>query len=79
MVPTHHRSDRPLTPHEKTQRIIYIIRQVMNVLFIILAIVGGVMYSGLVGGGNMVLQGGFIVIIAVVIKMGESILRLVNK
>lgn len=79
MLSVHHRSDRPLTPHEKTQRIIYIIRQVMNVLFIILAIVGGVMYSGLVGDGNTVLQGGFIVIVAVVIKMGESILRLVNK
>ncbi|MBR3522158.1 MAG: hypothetical protein IKN75_06550 [Prevotella sp.] len=79
MLSVHHRSDRPLTPHEKTQRIIYIIRQVMNVLFIILAIVGGVMYSGLVGGGNTVLRGGFIVIVAVVIKMGESILRLVNK
>ena len=79
MISVHHRSDRPLTPHGKTQRIIYIIRQVMNVLFIILAIVGAVMYSGLVGGGKMVMQGGFIVIIAVVIKMGESILRLVNK
>ncbi len=75
MISVHHRSDRPLTPHEKTQRIIYM----MNVLFIILAIVGALMYSGLVGDGKLVLQGGFIVIIAVVIKMGESILRLVNK
>lgn len=79
MISVHHRSGRPLTPHEKTQRIIYIIRQVMNVLFILLAIIGAVMYSGLVGGGNTTILGGFIIIIAVVIKMGESILRLVNK
>lgn len=80
MLSVHHRKEAVETAHERTQRIIYIIRQILNVLFILLGIIGCMMYSGLLGeADNMVLKGAIIAIIAVVMKMGECVLRFINR
>ena len=81
MPPVHHRKkDAGTIANERTHRVIFIIRQVLNILFIILAVIGGLMYSGLLGSDdNTVMNGAIIAIIAVVMKMGECVLRYINK
>ncbi len=62
--------------HERPHRnSVFIIRQVLNVVFMLLAVIGAVMYLGLLGDGNMEQMGIIVIIIAVCCKMAECMLR----
>lgn len=54
---------------------VFYIRQVLNVLFMLTAIVGAMMYCGVMGQGVIERQGIIVIIIAVSIKMAECMLR----
>ena len=71
----HHSHRRP----EKIHDINFKIRQVLNVLFMVVAIVGCLMYTGVLGGNDNEMKGAIVVIIAVLIKMAECMLRLLKK
>lgn len=62
-------------PSAGRQKVLFIIRQVLNILFMILGIIGAVMYSGIMGDGRIELMGGIIVIIAISMKMAECVIR----
>ena len=85
-IPTHRRGESAEDAEEKDRSsIVFKIRQVLNVGFIILGVIGGVMYSGLLRGTSCVnalggdekveMMGAIIAIIAVSMKMSECILR----
>ncbi|MDO4172039.1 MAG: hypothetical protein Q4E63_00075 [Prevotellaceae bacterium] len=60
----------------KTARgMVFHIRQVLNVLFMLTGIVGALMYAGVMGQGLVERQGIIVIIIAVSIKMAECMLR----
>lgn len=63
------------TKPEKKRDIVFYIRQVLNILFMLTAIVGALMYSGVFGEGVQTRQGIIVIIIAVSIKMAECMLR----
>ncbi len=63
------------TKPEKKRDIVFYIRQVLNILFMLTAIVGALMYSGVFGEGVETRQGIIVIIIAVSIKMAECMLR----
>lgn len=71
----HHSHRRP----EKIHDINFKIRQVLNVLFMVVAIVGCLMYTGVLGGNDNEMKGAIVVIIAVLIKMAECMIRLLKK
>ncbi|MBR1840146.1 MAG: hypothetical protein IJ782_06150 [Prevotella sp.] len=73
MQPRSHR--RP----EKIHDFNFKIRQVLNLLFMVIAIVGCLMYTGIIGGEDNEMKGAIVVIIAVLIKMGECMIRLLKK
>lgn len=60
---------------EKVRDTVFYIRQVLNILFMLTAIVGALMYSGVFGKGIETRQGIIVIIIAVSIKMAECMLR----
>ena len=64
---------------EKIHDINFKIRQVLNVLFMVIAIVGCLMYMGYIGGEENEMRGAIVVIIAVLIKMAECMIRLLKK
>ena len=56
---------------------VFKIRQILNVIFIILAIVGCLMYSGLLGGDERTeMQGAIVAVIAIAFKFAECMLRM---
>ncbi len=55
---------------------VFKIRQVLNALFMLLAVAGGVMYCGLLGEGVVEQMGVILIVIAVCIKMSECVLRI---
>lgn len=63
------------TKPAKARDIVFYIRQVLNILFMLTAIVGALMYSGVFGEGVKTRQGIIVIIIAVSIKMAECMLR----
>lgn len=71
----HHSHRRP----EKIHDINFKVRQVLNVLFMVVAIVGCLMYTGVLGGNDNEMKGAIVVIIAVLIKMAECMIRLLKK
>lgn len=80
-----HRRDESTEPEKDRSSVVFKIRQILNVGFILLGIIGAVMYSGLfsssswtkaLGGQEKVeMMGAIIAIIAVSMKMSECILR----
>ncbi len=54
---------------------VFYIRQVLNILFMLTAIAGALMYCGVMGKGVEMRQGIIVIIIAVSIKMAECMLR----
>lgn len=64
-----HRKPRPV--HDT----LFKIRQVLNLLFMLLGVIGAVMYSGYFGDGKIIQMGGVVVIIAISMKMAECVLR----
>ncbi len=71
-----HRSHRR---PEKIHDINFKVRQVLNILFMVTAIVGCLMYTGVIGGEENEMKGAIVVIIAVLIKMAECMIRLLKK
>lgn len=64
--------------HKKPKEVrgaVFYIRQILNILFMVTAIIGAMMYSGFMGEGIKERQGIIIIIIAVSIKMAECMLR----
>ena len=56
---------------------VFKIRQVLNVIFMILAVVGCLMYSGLLGGDERTeMQGAIVAVIAIAFKFAECMLRM---
>lgn len=68
----HHK--RPVTENS----IIFKIRQVLNLLFMVLGVIGAVMYSGWVGNGRMEMMGAVVAVIAISMKMAECVLRYIK-
>lgn len=66
-----HRHTKPQEPHD----VVFKIRQVLNILFMLLGIAGAVMYSGWVGDGKIVQMGAIVAVIAICMKMAECVLR----
>lgn len=64
-------------PNAPRSGVVFIIRQVLNVLFMILGVTGAVMFCGLVGDERTEMQGAIIAMIAVFLKMAECVLRFV--
>lgn len=64
---------------EKIHDINFIIRQILNVLFMVVAVVGCLMYTGYIGGPDSEMKGAIVVIIAVMIKMAECMIRLLKR
>lgn len=62
-------------PSAGRQKVLFIIRQVLNILFMVLGIIGAVMYSGKLGDGRIEVMGGIIVVIAISMKMAECVIR----
>ena len=73
MQPRSHR--RP----EKIHDINFKIRQVLNILFMIVAVVGCLIYTGVIQTDNSEMKGAIVVIIAVLIKMAECMIRLLKR
>lgn len=71
----HHSHRRP----EKIHDINFKIRQVLNILFMVVAVVGCLMYCGVMGDDNNEMKGAIVVIIAVLIKMAECMIRLLKR
>lgn len=67
--------ERKHTRPRPDRDIVFYIRQVLNILFMLTAIVGVLMYCGVMGEGLIVKQGIVVIIIAVSIKMAECMLR----
>ena len=63
------------TPQHNT---IYKIRQILNALFMVLCIIGCIMYCGVFGDERTSMMGAIIAIIAVAMKMAECILRFIK-
>lgn len=66
-------------PKEEDYGYIFKIRQVLNLLFMVLGVIGAVMYSGWVGNGRMEMMGAVVAVIAISMKMAECVLRYVKK
>lgn len=66
-----HRHAKP----PKVRDTVFYIRQVLNILFMLTAVVGALMYCGVFGKGVEMRQGIIVIIIAVSIKMAECMLR----
>ncbi|MBR4572483.1 MAG: hypothetical protein IKO28_03590 [Prevotella sp.] len=64
---------------EKIHDINFKIRQVLNILFMLVAIVGCLVYVDVIPTDNGEMKGAIIVIIAVMIKMAECMIRLLKK
>lgn len=60
---------------QAVQDIVFKIRQILNVLFMVIGVIGGAMYSGYFGDGRIIQMGGILVIIAISMKMAECVLR----
>lgn len=71
--PRHHK--RP----KKEYSIIFKIRQILNVLFMVIGVIGAVMYSGWIGDGRIEMMGAVLAVIAISMKMAECVLRFLNK
>ncbi len=69
------RRPRRHTKPPKVRDTVFYIRQVLNILFMLTAIVGALMYCGVFGKGVEMRQGIIVIIIAVSIKMAECMLR----
>lgn len=69
------RKPRRHTKPPKVRDTVFYIRQVLNVLFMVTAVVGALMYCGVFGKGVEMRQGIIVIIIAVSIKMAECMLR----
>lgn len=67
--PSRHLRPRPV------RNVVFHIRQVLNVLFMLTGIAGVMMYCGLMGEGLVERQGIIVIVIAVSIKMAECMLR----
>lgn len=65
---------RPMPQHNT----IYKIRQILNALFMVLCIIGCIMYCGVFGDERTSMMGAIIAIIAVAMKMAECILRFIK-
>lgn len=64
---------------EKIHDINFKIRQVLNILFMIVAVVGCLIYIGVIQTDNGEMKGAIVVIIAVLIKMAECMIRLLKR
>ena len=64
---------------EKIHDINFKIRQVLNILFMLVAVVGCLIYTGVINTDNGEMKGAIVVIIAVMIKMAECMIRLLKK
>jgi len=69
------RRPRRHTKPQKVRDTVFYIRQVLNILFMLTAVVGALMYCGVFGKGVEMRQGIIVIIIAVSIKMAECMLR----
>ncbi len=67
--------ERSHTKPRPDRDMVFYIRQVLNILFMLTAIVGVMMYCGVMGEGPVEKQGIIVIIIAVSIKMAECMLR----
>lgn len=63
------------TKPKPVRDVVFHIRQVLNVLFMLTALVGALMYCGVMGEGVVTRQGIIVIVIAVSIKMAECMLR----
>lgn len=70
--PRHHKKPLPV------RNTLYKVRQILNLLFMLLGVIGAVMYSGIVGNGVIEQMGGIIVVIAISLKMAECVLRYIK-
>lgn len=64
---------------EKIHDINFIVRQVLNIVFMIVAVIGCLMYVGVIGDADSEMKGAIVVIIAVLIKMAECMIRLLKR
>ncbi len=74
-APPRRRTHNRPTPQHNT---IYKIRQILNALFMVLCIIGCIMYCGVFGDERTSMMGAIIAIIAVAMKMAECILRFIK-
>ena len=63
------------TKPKPVRDVVFHIRQVLNVRFMLTALVGALMYCGVMGEGVVTRQGIIVIVIAVSIKMAECMLR----
>ncbi len=69
-------SPAPRREHQRPKRnVVFFIRQVLNILFMLLAIVGVAMYMGCFGDGKQETMGLLVIIMAVFVKMAECVIR----
>ena len=66
-------------PEKKLDDINFKIRQVLNLLFMIIAIIGCLIYIDVIHLDNYEIKGAIVVVIAVMIKMAECMIRMLKK
>lgn len=69
------RHTKPVNEHG----LIFKIRQVLNILFMVLGVIAAVMYSGWIGDGRTEMMGAILAVIAISMKMAECVLRMIKK